>query len=273
MNTNNYRQAHRLPTPDQLAAINAVLTRSALWHWLAKRVLHLLCWTLGYPLAGLQSSSTWVTQFALGLSEPKNEGERKTFVRLADMSRRRNGVVVMVLFLGGQHARILYHRDATACPEKPKDVRPYRILDRAHCSATRLLTRMLGAAVGCVKQGYGGTTHIAKTVRRFVHWVLGPGDPEIRVHGVLRWQAVADTAAGVTARRPDTLQKSHKNRKAGPLSAVVWAETCRYVRDAYFRMPLRTAQCILLLVGNMLAVYYLVRLTLLAAQHIAHALA
>ena len=232
----------------------------------------MICFTLGYPIACLQSTHVWMAQFAAAMRAPDDAGVLKTFPLLADLSRWRNGAVVMLLYLASQHARLQFHSDAKADADQAKDVRPYRALDRAHTNATRMLTRMLGAAVGCVKQGYGGTTLTAKTVRRFFHWVLGPGNPNFKVFGVLRWQAVADTAAGVTARRPDSLQKSHKNRKAGPLSAVVWGEAHAYIHNAFFPTPLRSVKSVALGIGYVLIVYYFFRLVIFAAQHIAHAL-
>ena len=256
-----------------MSTIERVLTRSERWQRLAERVLRLLCFALGYPLAALQFPSIWIVQYEAAIRVTSEKGVRRKCASIGLLSRRRNGVVVMLLYLGAQHARVQFHFDACASKAKPKDVRPYRILDCAHHRTTRLLARLLGAAVGCKNQGYGRTGLAKRAVRRILRWLMGPGDPDISVYAAMRWLAVADIAAGVAPRRPDSLQKAHNNVKAGPLSALMWSATRAYIRDTYFPGPLRSARFFLLGVGNLLALYYLVRLAVLAVQHIAHALA
>ena len=257
-------------TPEQIAHIEALVMRSRFWFWFTTTITRTLCQVLGYPWALLQPPHVWARSYSAALISAHEKKLRADFVLLKNLSRCRSGIIMLLIYLAAQHARLQFHAAASAAMPTAKNGIPCRVLDRHHRSVTRMLTRLLSAAVGCLDDRYYGRGWHVRVVRRALRICLGCGQREISTHAVLRWVSVADRAAGVVSRLPDTLQHTHTSAEKVRLSLVMLRYTIKLLREAYWASPWIAAKSALLALGYVCLLGYLVRGIAMGVHTISH---
>ena len=257
-------------TPSQISDIEALVMRSALWHWLAAEITKSLCLILRYRYDQLQTPRVWTHLYVEALAGTEEPKIREAFLQMKKLSRARTGIVLMLLYFTAQHARLQFHSEASADILPAKDGIPSRALDRHHRSVTRMLTRLLCAAVGCLNpSNYGKGWHV-RVVRNALYSVLRSGNDKISTHAVMRWVSIGDKAAEVTGRRPDTLQKSHKSHGKIPLSSALFDRAKQTCQSAFFASPMQMAKSALLGIGYICIVYYIIHWLMMGIHFIRH---
>lgn len=265
-----YKIKHHQLTPAQIADIEALVMRSRCWRGLAIAITCTMCIVLRYPYDHLQPPHIWAGKYLAALAQPEKKHARETLLRLAEVSRTRSGIVMLLIYLAAQHARLQFDPRAAAEIPPQQDGVPWRLLDRHHRSVTRMLTRMLCAAVGCLDERYYARGWYVRAVRRIVHIVLGSGDRKISTHAVLCWISIGDQAAGVVSRRPDTLQKTVYSTAKVPLSFVLRREATALLCRAYFASFWRATKSALLAAGYVCLLGYLIRGLAMGAHIVSH---
>ncbi len=244
--------------------------RSTLWHWFAAAITRTICMVLRYSYVHLQPPHIWAQKYVTALVLAEKKHAREMLLRLAEVSRTRSGIVMLLIYLAAQHARLQFDPRAAAEIPPQQDGVPWRLLDRHHRSVTRMLTRMLCAAVGCLHENYYGRGWHVRAVRRIAHIALGSGAHKISTHAVLCWISIGDQAAGVVSRRPDTLQKTVYSTAKVPLFRALRREVTAILHKVYFASPWQTTKSVLLAACYVYLVGFLVVALAMGVQIVSH---
>lgn len=239
--------------------LQLLLNRPPEWHTRANKRVRRFTAMLGYDPQGLQTSEEWLTEFEATLLKVEYWSERRTILQLNTLGQRRAELILIVLFLFGQHARFQFlGQMKKAAPQE--DGLPFEELRGNHHNLDHWLMR-----IACHLCGYQDDRRppkngmLARLVQEWTGRYLGPGtgDDNITPNRVARWAQMAETAAGVARRDVERIRKTWIRTK-GSASKHLWGRGCHHLRQAWAaKAPATTWTFLLFCACDAYGIYYM----------------